>query len=107
MRPIKRRSSRLRTHTVRRLSQMRRHWCLQRMMVMQCRRLRTGGSRDLWTFQAPLLRLLDDHVGAGLVGGMVQKTTDIVYKQGVQQVSDLLFVGEFQCPFKRNPETYY
>ena len=93
--PVERRTARLRRHAVRRLRQVRRYGCLQRMMMMQGRRLRARGSSNLRAFQAPLLRLLDHHVCTCLVGRVVQQTANVVDKQRVQQVGDLFFVGKF------------
>lgn len=59
--------------------------------------------RELGAFQASLLRFLNNHVGMGLVGGVIQETTDIVYKQRVEKIRNLFFVGEIQSPLKRNP----
>lgn len=40
-----------------------------------------------------------------LVGGVVEKCTNVVHEQGVQQLGDFLFVGKIQSPLKRNPVT--
>lgn len=50
-------------------------------------------------------RSLHDLRGPVLVGWVVKKRTNVVHKQGVQQLSDLFLVGEVQSPFKRNPGT--
>jgi hypothetical protein len=41
---------------------------------------------------------------AALVRGVVQKSADIMDEERVQQLRDLLFVCEVECPFKGNPE---
>lgn len=72
-----------------------------------------GGKRCWWLGVAHLclllllaaLRSLHDLRCPVLVGWVVKKRTNVVHKQGVQQLSDLLLVGEIQSPLKRNPGT--
>ena len=74
--------------------------------MMEARGLRSsrGTMRPcLGTFQAAVLRFLHDHVGAGLVGRVVQQTTDVVHEQRVQKIGDLFLVGKIQRTLERNP----
>lgn len=72
-------------------------------MMMQSRRLRSRSPGELRTFQSSLLRLLNDHVGPGLVGRVVQQTTNVMHKQRIQQIRDLFLVGKFQGALKGDP----
>jgi hypothetical protein len=47
---------------------------------------------------------VDDHVGPVGILWVVQKTTNVVNKQWVEQVRNFLFVGEIEGSFVRNPE---
>ena len=54
-------------------------------------------------FHAPASRFLHHSVGPGLVGRVVQQTTDVVNKERIQKICDFLLVGKLQCALKRNP----
>lgn len=54
-------------------------------------------------FQASVVGFLHNHIGAVLVGRVVQQASDIVNKQWVEQISDLFLVRKFQRTLKRNP----
>lgn len=66
-----------------------------------CRRLCVAHLRLLLLLAA--LCSLHNLCGSVLVGWVVEKRTDVVHKQGVQQLGDLLFVGEIQSSLKRDP----
>lgn len=66
-----------------------------------CRRLRVAHLRLLLLLAA--LCSLHDLCGTVLVGWVIEKRADVVHKQGVQQLGDLLLVGEIQSSLKRNP----
>jgi hypothetical protein len=76
-------------------------------MVMQGRGLRRrwGALRSSrGTFHPLSLGFLHDHICSVLVGWVVQQAADVVHKQWVQKVSDLLLVGKFQRSLKWNPD---
>lgn len=76
------------------------------MVVMQSRSLRSlRGSSALAALKSTLLRVVNDHVGPVGILGVVQKTTNVVNKQWVEQVSDLLLVGEVKRSFVWDPYT--
>lgn len=81
------------------------HWGLQSVVVNRGlgarRRALRAGRR---AFQASLLRLLHHHGRSGLIGGVVKETTDIVHEERIQEICDLLLIGEFQSTLERNPE---
>jgi hypothetical protein len=55
------------------------------VVVVQRGRLRAlRVSRTLATFHPALLRVMDHHVGARRIRGMIEKTTDVVHKEWVQ-----------------------
>lgn len=78
---------------------------LHRLMVQ--RRGRLGRLRRpgrLRAFEPALLRLLHHHVGPALVRWMVQQAANVMHKKWIEQVGDLLLVGELESPLKRDPE---
>ncbi len=53
---------------------------------------------------SPLFRSHGHHLAsAGLVGGVVEESPDVVDKKGIEKLSDLLLVREIQCTIKGNP----
>lgn len=60
--------------------------------------------RPRWrAFQASIGRLLHDHVRSGLVSRVVEKATNVVHKERVEEISDLLLVGEFHGALEWDP----
>lgn len=70
--------------------------------LLRSRRRALGPRRR--AFQTSLLGLLHYHVCPSLVGWVVKQTTDIMHKQWVQEIGDLLLVGKFQSTLKWDPE---
>lgn len=57
----------------------------------------------LGLFLLAALSCLHDLCGPVLVRGVVKKCANIVHKQRVKQLGDLLLIGKIQSPLKRNP----
>ena len=90
---------------------MRRRWrlathaALHRVMMMQargrlCRLWRTGRVN---TIHPSALCGCNYGICPGCVFGVVQQSTNVVNKQRIEQVSDLLLVGKVECSLERNP----
>jgi hypothetical protein len=60
------------------------------MVLLQRRKVAVLGSPHL--FQLPPFGGSHDLAGAGLVGWVVKESTDVVHKQGIEQLRDLLLV---------------
>lgn len=75
------------------------------MVVVESRSLRSlGGSSALAALKSTLLRVVNDHVGPVGILWVVQKTTNVVNKQWVEQVSDLLLIGKIKGSLVWDPE---
>jgi len=62
-----------------------------------------GSSGRLAALQSSLLGIMHHHIRPTLVGRMIQQPTDVMYKQRIQQVGDLLLVGEIERTFEWDP----
>lgn len=97
MSAINARPTRLR-HCMSRLRQLGhvRNMSLHRMVMVQGGRWRTLASRSLWTLKPALLRVLHNHIRLRRVERMTQERCEIVDKQRIQQIRDMLPVGKLQ-----------
>jgi hypothetical protein len=50
-----------------------------------------------------LLGILNNHIGAVLIRGMIQKSSNVMDEERIQLISDLLLIGKIESTFKRDP----
>lgn len=103
MRAIKRGTSHLSVGRQRLLGPGQAHVVMMLLNGGQPRGTGLRSSAHLVLFLLAAFSSSHDLVGAGLVRGVVQQSTNVVNEQRVQELCDLLLVGEVECPLKRNP----
>jgi hypothetical protein len=96
----------VRCHRVRRLGNLTGNRVAHRMMMERRRRLRCSRGITGLLIGSPSVNRSHGSVCVSmttLVGGVVEKSTDVVDEEGIQQIRDLLPIGKVKRTLERNP----